>query len=183
LILSYGDLEKTLSRNDNIRSVPIRIGLLYSWPLSGRLSLRPHLSLDGYISFFKDKGVETIKNLKNGYIFGDSGLIWEIKTHTFRWGSTAGLSLDVAVSGKVSLSLDAGYRRARLAGFHRTGDQVASGKFRLLYYEEAYLDFAGTVYRFLNLPVNNPPISVNVVRDAVLDLSGPYLKAGLRLSL
>ena len=182
LIVSYSDLELTLSRSDRIRSIPIRIGLLYSWPLSPRLSLRPHVSLDGYISYFKDKGDEKIKDLEEGYIFGDSGYMWEIKTHAFNWGSTAGLALDIALSGKVSLALDVGYKRARLAGFHGTDNRVASGKFRLFYYE-FYSDWTESSYKLLNLPVATYWNSLDVVRDAVLDLSGPYLKAGFRLSL
>jgi len=185
LVQKYSDLEMRLSRNDTIRALPIRIGLLYSWPLSGHLSLRPHLSLDGYLSSFKETGYEERKDLEYNSVFARDE--WEIKTSTFNWGSTAGLSLDVAISGTVSLSLDAGYRRARLSGFHGTDVRSATGgfrserDFRLLYYE-FYADWRETGYKFLNLPFATGSTQLDVVRDAVLDLSGPYLRGGLRVS-
>jgi len=85
------------------------------------------------------------------------------------------------------LSLDGGYRRARLGGFRGTevrsdnGRIESEGDFRLLYYE-FYADWMETGYKFLNLPFASGSISLDVVRDAVLDLSGPYLKGGLRIS-
>ncbi len=175
LLQSYGDLELTLSRTDKIRSIPIRFGLLYSWPLSPRLSLRPHLSLDGYISSFKETGYEEIRFLEQEYT---NQYEWEIKTSAFSWGSTAGLALDLALSGTVSLSLDGGYRRARLAGFH--GTSSASREVRLLYFE-FYSAWTKSSYKLLNLPTAFGFNSLDVVRDAVLDLSGSYLKAGLRI--
>lgn len=185
LLKSFSDLEFKLSRVDKIRSIPIKVGLLYSWPLSRRLSLSPHLSLDGYISSFKETGYEERKDLEYNRLFARDE--WEIKTRTFSWGSTVGLSLDVALSATVSLSLDAGYRRARLAGFHGTdarseSDELLSERdFRLFYYE-FYADWMETGYKFMNLPFANGSTSLDMVRDAVLDLSGPYLKAGLRVS-
>jgi len=185
LLQTYGDLEVKLSRDDTIRAIPIRVGLLYSWPVSRRLSFCPHLSLDGYISSFKEMGNEERRYLDSDSIFARDE--WEIKTRTFSWGSTAGLSLDVAISGMLSLSLDAGYRRARLAGFHGTDARSESGQFlserdfRLLYFE-FYSDWTKTGYKFLNLPFASGSTSLDVVRDAVLDLSGPYLRGGLRLS-
>jgi len=179
LLQTYSELEIKLSRSDTIRAIPIRIGLLYSWPLSRQLSLRPHLSLDGYISSFKETGYEERKDLEDNHIFGQYE--WEIKMSTFNWGSTAGLSLDVALSGTVSFSVDAGYRRARLTGFHGTDVLSSSGKFRLLYYE-FYSDWTKSGYKFLNLPFATGSTSLDVVRDAVLDLSGPYFKAGIRVS-
>ncbi len=175
---SYGDPEVSLSRMDRIQSFPIRLGLLYSWPLSPRLSLRPHLSLDGYISYFQDEGYEERKFLEEDYI---ARYEWKIKTHAVSWGATAGLALEAALSETVSLSLDAGYRRARLAGFHNTDVSSANGEFRLFYYE-FYSDRTKNNYKFLNLPSASGSTSLDVVRDAVLDLSGPYLKAGLRLA-
>lgn len=182
---SFSDLELKLSRVDKIRSIPIRIGVQYSWPLSRLLSLSPHISLDGYISSFKETGFEERKDLQSNSIFARDE--WEIKTRAFSWGSTLGLSLDVVLSGMVSLSLDAGYRRARLAGFHGTEAYSVSGElqserdFRLLYYE-FYADWMETGYKFLNLPFASGPSQLDLVRDAVLDLSGPYLKGGLRVS-
>lgn len=182
---SFSDLELKLSRVDKIRSIPIRIGVQYCWPLFRRLTLSPHISLDGYISSFKETGYEERKDLQSNSIFARDD--WEIKTRTFSWGSTVGLLLDMALSARISLCLDGGYRRARLAGFHGTDVRFESGgpmrekDFRLLYYE-FYDSWRETGYKFLNLPFALGSNSLDVVREAVLDLSGPYLKAGLRLS-
>jgi hypothetical protein len=185
LLQTYGDLEVRLSRDDRIRSIPIRVGLLYSWPLSHRLSLRPHVSLDAYLSSFKETGYEERESL------GDYPFLaryeWDVKTRAVSWGSTWGLSLDLGLSTTVSVFLDGGYRRARLSGFHGTETRFDDGRieserdFRLLYYE-FYSDGAGPGYKFLNLPMASGSTQLDVVRNAVLDLSGPYLKAGLAIS-
>jgi hypothetical protein len=185
LIQSYSDLEVRLSRNDRIKSIPIRVGLLYSWPLSDRLSLRPHISLDAYLSSFKETGYDETKGLGDyPFLARDE---WDIRTTAFSWGSTWGLSLDLGLSATVDLSLDGGYRRARLGSFRGTevrfdnGVIESEGDFRLLYYE-FYADWLKTGYNFLNLPMASGSTQLDIVRDAVLDLSGPYLKAGLRIS-
>jgi len=185
LLQSYSDLEVKLSRVDSIRSIPIRIGMLYSWPLTRRLSLRPHVSLDAYISSFKETGYEERTDLElNQRLAHDE---WDIQTKAFSWGSTWGLSLEVDLSTMVSLSLDGGYRRARLGSFHGTdvrfdnGVIESEGDFRLLHYE-FYADWMKTGYNFLNLPMASGSTQLDIVRDAVLDLSGPYLKGGLRVS-
>jgi hypothetical protein len=179
LVKSLGDLEISLFRNDKIHSIPARVGLLYSWPLARRLSLRPHVALDGYISSFEDKGNEKWNYLDEGYI---SQYPLEVKTHAFSWGSTAGVTLDLALSDRVSLSVDAGFRRARLTGFHEADKSSAGGEFRLLYYE-FYSEWTKSWYKFLNLPFSAGSPSFDIIRDAVLDLSGPYLRVGLRLTL
>jgi hypothetical protein len=185
LLQTYGDLEVRLSRNDRIRSIPIRIGLLYSWPLSRRLSLRPHVSLDAYLSSFKEKGGEERESLGDyPFLARDE---WDIQTRAVSWGSTWGLSLDLSLSTAVSLFLDGGYRRARLSGFQGTETRFDNGvleserDFRLLYYE-FHSGQMETGFRYLNLPMACGSTPLDIVRNAVLDLSGPYLKAGLRIS-
>jgi hypothetical protein len=185
LLLSYSDLEEKLSRSDKIRSIPVRLGLLYSWPLSRRLNLSPHVSLDAYISSFKETGCEETKDLAFNVMAGCSE--WDIRTNALSWGSTWGLSLGFDLAGGVSLFLDGGYRRARLGGFRGTQTRSENGviesesDFRLLYYE-FYSDWMDTGYKYLNLPMAYGSAPLDLVRDAVLDLSGPYLKAGLRIS-
>ena len=185
LIRSYSDIEVKLSRTDRIRSIPIRVGLLYSWPLSRRLSLSPHVSLDAHISSFKETCCEETKDLAFDVLAGSSE--WEIRTKAFSWGSTWGLSLGFDLSGTVSLFLDGGYRRARLGGFRGTqtrsesGVVESEGDFRLLYYE-FYSDWMEAECSYLNLPLACGSTGLHLLRDGVLDLSGPYLKAGLWVS-
>jgi len=177
LLQSYGDLRVSLFRTDRVQSFPIKLGLLYSWLVSRRLSLCPHLSVDGYISRFSDQGYEERNFQDPDYI---NRYDWTISTHALSWGATAGLALDIAFSERVSLWLDAGYRSARLSGFHGTDIRSANGEFHL-FYSEFYSDWTKRDYRFLNLPSAYGFTSLDVVRDAVLDLSGPYLRAGLRV--
>ncbi len=185
LLKTYGDLEVRLSRDDRIRSIPIKVGLLYSWPISHRLSLRPHVSLDAFFSSFKETGYEERESLGDyAFLARDE---WDIQTRAVSWGSTWGLSLDLDLSTAVSVFLDAGYRRAQLGGFQGTETRFDNGMieserdFRLLYCE-FYSDWMETGYKFLNLPLACGSIPLDVFRDAVLDLSGPYLKGGLRVS-
>jgi hypothetical protein len=184
LVQRYTDVEYSEAREDMIQAIPVRIGILYSWPLSRRLSLRPHVSLDIYFSSFKETATEDRKDLSNAsFSTWDK---WEYKTNALCWGSTMGLTFDIVLSGPLSLFLDGGYRRARLSGFKGTEVNSASGEspserdFRPFYYE-FYAGWMETGYKFLNLAFSFGSTSLDVVRDAVLDLSGPYLKAGLRV--
>ena len=182
LVRAYSDLEVKLARTDKIRAIPLKVGVLYSWPLTRRLRIRPHISLDAYISSFKETGAEERKDLElNRHLALDE---WDIRTTAFSWGSTWGASLDLSLSGAAALFLDAGYRRARLSGFRGTETRFDNGvteserDFRLLRFE-----CHPEGYSYLNLPMACACAPLDVVRDAVLDLSGPYLKCGLRLSL
>jgi hypothetical protein len=180
LMSGYG----TYRRNDRIRAFAARLGLSYALPLTGALTLRPHASVDGYWSSFQDDGSQT---------FGGSGwpeeteLEWIAETKAFNFGWTLGLSLDVAVWSKISLSLDAGWRQARLSGFtgnyQRTdfGIPQPAQEFRLFYFEQQ-LDSPASTYKVLNLPGMYGGTTVSVIRDAVLDLSGFYASAGIKIS-
>ncbi len=176
----------TWARNDRIRAFAARIGASYALPLSERLTLRPHVSVDGLWSTFQDDGSETYSwNADPPHIEQE----WTIETSAFNFGFTAGLGLDVAVWSKLSLSLDAGWRQARLSGF--TGNMQWSQpvygmastiqEFRLLYAEQ-YVDWLKTTYRLLNMPEMPGGAVVRVLRDAVLDLSGFYASAGIKIT-
>lgn len=174
----------TFQRNDRIRSLVARLGLSYAVLLSGTLTLRPHVSIDGYWSSFQDDGAQ---------IYGWSDrpaqteLTWTANTTAFNFGYTLGVGLDFAVWSKISLAVDAGWRRAKLSGFEgqyqetNFGDAAKPQNFRLFYYEQA-LDWVGWTYRTLNLPGSYGGYTVRVIRDAVLDLSGFYGSAGIKIS-
>ena len=174
----------TYPRSDRIRSFAARLGVSYALPLSAALTLRPHASVDGYWSSFQDNGAQT---------YGSSGspeeteLEWTADTTAFNFGWTLGLNLDVAVWSKLSLSLDAGWRQARLSGFTGKFQQSDFGipeavrEFRLFYFEQQPDWLAGT-FKALNLPGTFGGSAVPVIRDAVLDLSGFYGSAGIKIS-
>ncbi len=174
----------TYRRNDRIRAFAARVGISYALPLSGALTLRPHASVDGYWSSFQDDGAQTYGRADSPE---ETELEWTANTIAFNFGWTLGLGLEVAVWSKLSLSLDAGWRQARLSGFAGKSQKSDFGvtadlrEFRLFYFEQQLDGLAGT-YKVLNLPGTFGGSTVRVIRDAVLDLSGFYGSAGIKIS-
>jgi hypothetical protein len=174
----------TFRRNDRIRAFAARLGISYAFPLSGAVTLRPHASIDGYWSSFQDDGAQLY-----GWSSGPANteLEWTAQTTAFNFGWTLGLNLEVAVWSKLSLSLDAGWRQARLSGFTGKFQETDFGipgdvqEFRLFYFEQMQDSPAGT-YKMFNLPGTYGGSKVTVIRDAVLDLSGLYASAGIKIS-
>jgi hypothetical protein len=170
----------TFRRNDRIRAFAARLGISYALPLFRALILRPHASVDGYWSSFRDDGSQS-------YSWSNSPqLEWIADTTAFNIGWTLGLSLDFAIWSKLSLTLDAGWRQVRLSGFTGKfqetdfGVAAASQNFRLFYFE--LQNWPAGIYRFLNLPGTFGASEARVLRDAVLDLSGFYGSAGIKIS-
>ncbi len=174
----------TYFRNDRIRAFAARLGISYALPLSGALTLRPHASVDGYWSSFQDDGSQTYGSI--GWP-EQTELAWTADTTAFNFGWALGLKLDIALWSKLSLSLDAGWRRARLSGFTGHYQETDFGvpgalqDFRLFYFEQQPDWVAGT-FKALNLPGSFGGSSVSVIRDAALDLSGFYGSAGIKIS-
>jgi hypothetical protein len=174
----------TFLRNDRIRSFAARLGVSYALPLSASIVLRPHASVDGYWSSFQDDGAQTY-----GWSSGsaDTELEWIAETKAFNFGWTLGMNLDIAVWSKLSFSLDAGWRKARLSGFTGNYQQTDYGvpaapqEFRLFYFEQRS-DWPSGTYKALNLPGTFGGSTVTVIRDAVLDLSGFYASAGIKIT-
>jgi hypothetical protein len=114
-------------------------------------------------------------------------LEWIAETKAFNFGWTLGASLDIAVWSKLSLSLDAGWRQARLSGFTGNSQQTDYGipaapqEFRLSYFEQGSDGQPGT-YKALNLPGTFGGATVRALRDAVLDLSGFYASVGIKIT-
>jgi hypothetical protein len=182
--VEWGTVTEEYTRDDRVRAVVARLGLTYVIPLADRLSLRPHGGLDGYWSSFDDAGARTEIYAVGG---SDQVLNWTADTHAFNLGWTAGIALDWAVFGRLGLVLDAGYRRAKLSGFTGRYEETSYGEpqgardFTLLYFEE-YVDWLQTTYRRFNLPGGWSGGLINIVHDAVIDLSGVFFKIGLRVS-
>ncbi len=181
---TLGTAYGTWRRNDRIRTFTARLGLSYALPLSRAVTLRPHVSVDGYWSSFQDDGAQTYGS--PGWP-EDTELEWTVETTAFNFGWSLGFNLEVAVWSKLSLSLDAGWRKARLSGFSGKfqetdfGIPAAVREFRLFYLEQQSDWLAGTT-KALNLPGMFGGSTVRVIRDAVLDLSGFYASAGIKIS-
>ncbi len=181
--IEWGTVSETVVRNDRIHAASARLGLAYDLRLSNRMSLRPYGGLDAYWSLYDDDGTRA-----SGYeSWPDNVQTWTASTHAFNLGWTAGLILDGTVFRKLGLFLDAGFRMARLSGFSGRYAESWNGEtqdpvdFRLLYYEESQ-DWLDTVYKRFNLPGGWSGGVISFVHEAVIDLSGFFLKAGLRVS-
>ncbi len=182
--VEWGTVSEAFLRDDRVRAVFARLGLASIFPLGQSIELRPHAGLDAYWASFEDAGSRTSHYLTGGEEPVQS---WTADTNGFSLGWTAGLELDWAVLGRLMLCLDAGYRRARLSDFSGRyqesyyGNPEEARDFRLLYFEEA-VDWLATTYKRFNLPGGWSGGQITAVRDAVIDLSGLYLRAGLRVS-
>jgi hypothetical protein len=174
----------TYRRDDRIQAWKAGVGLTYAFPFSTGLALRPHASLDGIWSSFQDEGSQWFTQEPD--LVSRLNLGWTVDARAFNLGVTAGLELDLRLAAGVFLSIDSGWREARLSGFTGTFSENNGGTvtgprdFRLLYYEE---DLDLVSYRRLNISGGWTGGVIRVVRDAVLDLSGLYLAAGLRIDL
>lgn len=181
--VEWGTVTEDYLRDDRVRAVFARLGLAAILPLGRTISLRPHGGLDAYWASFEDAGSRTA-HYSTG--IDDPVQSWTADTKGFSLGWTAGLELDWAVLGRLRLCLDAGYRRARLSDFSGRYRESYSGipedarDFRLLYFEES-VDWLPATYKRFNLPGGWTGGTITVVHDAVIDLSGLYLKAGLRV--
>ncbi|GEM_PF-964803 len=181
--IEWGTVSEDVVRDDRIRSLAFRLGLAYDLPLSRGLRLRPHAGLDAYWSFFDDAGTRT--TFYEGW--GDNVSAWTAHAQAFNLGGTAGLALDATVFKKLGLFLDAGWRMARLSGFSGRYQETYNGEpedpveFRLLYYEESE-EWLNTVFKRFNLPGGWGGGTIAFVHEAVIDMSGFFLKAGLRVS-
>jgi len=173
----------TYTRNDTIRATIARLGLSYAVPLSRVLTLRPHASIDGYWTTFHDDGSEISTWTEQT---PSTDLAWTADVKAFNLGWTLGASLDVALGSRLSLSIDAGWRNARTTGFDGTsmetdyGQPAETAHFRLFSYND-YVDWVPATYRELNLPGSYAQGVVRGLRDAVIDLSGVYATAGLKI--
>ena len=187
--VAYPAVDATYTRDDRVRSYFGRLGIGYSWPISGRLSLRPYAAAEGYWTTFEDTGSWSYTSLSTGekILWMD----WTVQTRAFNPGFSAGLELEFELVSPVRLTVDAGYRRARLTGFkgdfHYTWNFPGGGfsddreDLPLYYYE--YADTSqGSAYGTLKMPGIWGGRQLTLVRDAVIDLSGLYLKAGLSIS-
>jgi hypothetical protein len=116
---------------------------------------------------------------------------WTVRTRAFDPGFSAGVEFEAELASPLRLSVDAGYRRARLMGFkgdfHYTwnfpGGGFADDREDLpLYYYEYFDAGQNRVYGTMKMPGIWGGQQLTLVRDAVIDLSGPYLRLGLSVA-
>jgi len=201
----------TYKRDDALHATVVRLGVSYAVRLSRVLTLRPRISADGYWGSFREDGVEISTWTDQP---PQTDLQWTADVTAFTLGWSLGVSLDVALGSpdtrnptreargglaqkgraggtgsrepRFALSLDVGWRSARLTGFKGTFTEVNGNvtedpvAFRLFHYED-FEDWMPSTYRNLNLPGAAGWGVVRNLRDAVLDLSGLRAAVGLKI--
>lgn len=184
--VTYPAVDASYARDDRIRSVFGRLGAAWSVPVGGRVGLRPYAAAELFWTTFEDEGGWSYTSLDTGE--KTLWMDWTVRASAFDPGFSAGLMLDVDVIPPVRLSVDVGYRRARLSGFR--GDVHSTWSFPghsepedmsdiPLYYYEYFDEGKGRVCGTMTMPDVWGGRGFTLVRDAVLDLSGPYLRAGV----
>jgi hypothetical protein len=180
---SFAFLDDT--RDLSLVSLPVFLGLDYGWPLSRTASV--HLFASGGLVFsrFKESGEEilTLKSGNEGHTHS-----WTAEASATGYGFQAGLGLEVKVAGPLGLFLRGGVRTAKVAGFTgRSTAQFNASTYQddnlRLYYYEFTGNYPAKTYAAISLPNAAQGSRLEVIRDANLGLSGPFIGAGLRLSL
>lgn len=184
----YPAVAADYARDDRIRTYFGRLGAMYRWPVSGRLSVNPYTAAEAYWTTFEDSGSWSYRSHSSGdkILWMD----WTESAPSFNAGFSLGVEIEVGVFSPVRLSVDAGYRRARLTGFkgdvHSTWNYPGGGssenrKDVFLYYCEHAGSDPALNYGTLNLPDIWGGRRLSLFREAIVDLSGPYLKAGFKI--
>jgi hypothetical protein len=187
--MDYPAVAADYARDDRIRTYFVRLGAMYCWPVSGRVSVNPYAAAEGYWSTFEDSGSWSFKSLSTGdrVLWMD----WTERASAFNSGFSLGVEIEVGLFPSARLSVDAGFRRARLTGFkgdvrstwnYPGGSSSEDKKDVVLYYYEYAGPDPDLNYGTLNLPDIWGGRRLNLFREAILDLSGPYLKAGIKIS-
>jgi len=184
--VTYPAVDTNYTRDERIRDSFGRLGIIYSLPIADCLRLRPYAAGELHGMMFEETGSWVMTSLSTGerVLWMD----WTVRTRAFKPGFSAGLEIEFAPTPSFRLSVDAGYRRAKMTGFKGDfhyewnypgggfdDDQIEAP----LYYYEFDDSGEGPVYGTLNTPDVWGGHRLTLVRDAVIDLSGFYLKAGL----
>jgi hypothetical protein len=137
---------------------------------------RPPLSSDGYRERLE------LKSGSPGY-----AQTWDAVTKATALGFYGGLGFELGISKEVSLLIEAQTRRAKISGFSGTSkekfNQSEYEESFDLYYYEFYSSYLENSYKFLNFPNAERGFNLRALRDAIIDLSGFSLNAGIKIHL
>jgi len=170
--------------NHTVKAIPISLGIHYSLRVSTKSRLYLFSSGEFYFSKFLESGEQRL-DLKSGFPGYDH--TWDAETKATGLGFSGGLGFELGLSSNISFLIEAKGRFARISGFSGTGtSRYDSSKDELdihLYYYEFTVSALEDSYRMLDLPNADHGFPLAVLRDAVIDLSGFSLKAGIKIGL
>ncbi len=179
---SFSILSNTFDHT--VRAVPLTVGMNYKIPVSS--GSRFFFSFGGglYFSKFLEKGTYEFES-KKGH--SGSSRSWNADLKAVGLGGFAGAGFEIDIGKGFSLLVESRARYARISGF--SGDLISrynnfpDTENIKLYYYEFYSAYLQDTYKTFNLPFLWPGYELRVLREAVIDLSGISLKAGIKIKL
>jgi len=172
-----GQLVFSLEHLTKISALPVKLTLTYFPVFGERFKFFIKAGVGYYSVDFKD----TAKFHEGTPSFLDRTQEASATKASEKIGYHGGLGIEIALMPHIALLFEAEGRYAKIRGFEGSGNwqrESGSGQWsgRLYYYEWKQLDWDPWI--FLESPAPSGPDYRNV-RDAVVDLSGVSLKAGL----
>ena len=185
---NWGTAEEAFVERPALSAWPIRLGLYYSLPLPGRLSLTANVGAAFYAGLsFRDR-----------YEYDQGVFIVEQTISASSWslsdklGFQGGLGIDYRIGSRLGLFIEAQGRYARFKNFGQVTVDVASG-------EGGSQTRQGKIYLITHTFIPDPLVIINafqvedtppapdppdhLVREPKFDLSGFCLQAGIRIRL
>lgn len=182
--LTSADWRDLRTRDTEFRSIPVSLGGFYSLPIGRRLTLRGEAGLDFHFVRWKDR----LTWLYNGsYI---QKVLDDLDMNSSGLGGHISVTMEYELSKRFALLVELRGRYARIGGLkgdwtNTVNDSPWQPREATLYTYEMQSVTLGTWYSF-TWPAFNPPkeaADLKNVREAVMDLSGFALRAGIRVRL
>jgi len=174
----------TSALNHTVKAIPVTLGIHYEIPVSTRSRFYLFSGFGLYFSKFLETGEEQL-GLKTGQIAYTKS--WNAETKAAGLGGFVGVGYEFDIAKELTISLESDYRYARISNFsgranHKFNNAEWKDDLELRYYEfyNSYLD---DTYKALNLPNAERGFELNVLRDAVIDLSGFSVKVGFKINI
>lgn len=188
MTLTIDTQELVVTAGSSLSAIPLRLGVFYTLPLAGRLSLTANAGAAVYLGLrFHDR-----YRYEQGSIFGEQEISANRTSFTANLGGQGGLGFDYRVTSKWGFFVEAQGRYARFKNFGQAtikvssaegGSQTRQGK---IYLRSQTLAVDPPVVYSSFVVADTPPTPDPpdvVVREPRFDLSGFCLQAGIRIRL
>lgn len=172
------------TRDTAFRSIPLSLGGFYSLPIGNRLTMRGEAGLDFHFVRWKDRLIWTYNGDTYQKVLDDLNLT------SGGLGGHLSISAEYELSKRLALVVELRGRYARIGGLkgdwtNTVNDSPWQPREATLYTYEMQSVTLGTWYSF-TWPAIVPPKEgdgLRNIREAVLDMSGFALRAGIRVRL
>jgi hypothetical protein len=188
MTLTIDTQDLVVSVGSSLSAIPLRLGVFYTLPLAGRLSLTANAGAAVYLGLrFHDS-----YRYEQGSVWGEQMISANRTSFSANLGGQGGLGFDYRVTSKWGFFVEAQGRYARFKNFGQATIEVASA-------EGGSQTREGKIYLRSETLATDPPVVFNafvvadappsseppdlVVREPRFDLSGFCLQAGIRIRL